>query len=65
MAEKIEGYRERGSAYEEKRPKETSKEMRMSTPVQGPSMTSTIEEHIKTITNGRSGVPDSNKKKAQ
>jgi len=63
MASKIEGYREQGSAYETRKPKEVNKEIKSSEPVQGPSMKSTIEEHMKSINSGRGNVPDNYKEK--
>ena len=67
MAEKIEGYRERGSEYESKKPKEVAKEMTPSTPSEGGTMSQfrkSMEDHMGEISKGRgNGIPDNYKKK--
>ena len=66
MASKIEGYRERGTPYTPSTPKENKlPDIQSSSPVPGPEMSRTIEEHMSDINKGRPGVPDnySSKKK--
>jgi hypothetical protein len=67
MAEKIEGYRKRDSEYVPLSPKETTVDIKATTPKEGPFMTDfrkSIEEHMQEISSGRgNGIPDNYQEK--
>ncbi len=78
MADKIEGYKNRGTPYTPSKPKTMDVQMKSPMPTQGPSMgdflskmgsspmpTSTIDEHMANINAGRDNVPDNYKDKTK
>ena len=62
MADKIEGYKKRGSQAEMPSPKEIRKEMPMPNPTEGNSMSEfrkSMEDHMNEMNVGRgNGIPD-------
>lgn len=67
MADKIEGYRKRDESYTSSTPKEVSKEMPISPPSEGSSMSTfrkSMEDHMNDINIGRgNGIPNNYQEK--
>jgi hypothetical protein len=67
MADKIEGYKKRGSLAEMPTPKETKNDISTPSPLEGSSMSTfrkSIEDHMNDINSGRgNGIPDNYQEK--